>query len=181
MEILGFDRVELVVQGDQIENAAYGPRSALDPASIWHNVAYRTQKGALNFLSAFGSTSCVGSVGTGVASTDSSAGEEAPDAPGITSVRISRGSIRPDECAVGGRLYECAQCGVPYERSQMETRRESGTGPVRLVRSTDNSRQEKSVKGGEVRNTGTGGQTPTLVPKRCPRFCVTSGTQCGLC
>ena len=34
MEILGFDRVELVVQGDQIENAAYGPRSALDPASI---------------------------------------------------------------------------------------------------------------------------------------------------
>ena len=32
-----------------------------------------------------------------------------------------------------GRLYECAQCGVPYESSQMETSRESGTGPVRLV------------------------------------------------
>jgi len=51
---------------------------------------------------------------------DSSAGEEASNAPGITSVRISRGSIRPDECALGGRLYECAQCGVPYESSQME-------------------------------------------------------------
>ena len=82
---------------------------------------------------AFGSTSCVGTL---AASTDSSAGEEAHDAAGITSVRISRGSIRPDECAVGGRLYECAQCGVPYERSQMETRRESGTGPVRLVSGT---------------------------------------------
>ena len=49
---------------------------------------------------------------------------------------ISRGSIRPDECAVGGPLYECAPHGVPYERSQMETGRESGTGPVRLVTGT---------------------------------------------
>ena len=38
---------------------------------------------------AFDSTSCVGSVGTGAASTGSSAGEEAPDAPGITSVRTA--------------------------------------------------------------------------------------------
>ena len=35
---------------------------------------------------AFGSTSCVGSVGTWAASTGSSAGEEASNAPGITSV-----------------------------------------------------------------------------------------------
>ena len=62
---------------------------------------------------AFDSTSCAGSVGTGAAWTDSSAGEEAPNAPGITSARISRGSIRPDERAVGGPLYECAQHGVP--------------------------------------------------------------------
>ena len=85
---------------------------------------------------AFGSTSCVGSVGTGAASTRSSAGEEAHDAAGITSVRISQGSLRPDECAVGGLLYESAPHGVPYERSQMETRRESGTGQVRLVTGT---------------------------------------------
>ena len=85
---------------------------------------------------AFGSTWCVGSVGTGAASMDLSAGEEAPDAPGITSVRISRGSIRPDECAVRGPLCERAPHGVPYERSQMETGRESGTGPVRLVTAT---------------------------------------------
>ena len=83
---------------------------------------------------AFGSTSCVG---TGAASTDSSAGEEAHDAAGITSVRISQGSIRPDECAVGGGpLYESAPHGVPCKRSQMATRRESGTGPVRLVTGT---------------------------------------------
>ena len=97
---------------------------------------------------AFGSTCCVGGVGTSAASMDSSAGEEASNAPGIASVRtasqrlavtasiISRGSIRPDECAVGGPLYESAPHGVPYERSQMETRRESGTGPVRLVTGT---------------------------------------------
>jgi len=82
---------------------------------------------------AFGSTCCVGGVGTSAASMDSSAGEEASNAPGITSVRISRGSIRPDECAVGGPLYECTPHGVPCKRSQMETGRESGTGPVRLV------------------------------------------------
>ena len=81
---------------------------------------------------AFGSTSCVGGVGTSAASMDSSAGEEASNAPGITSVRISRGSIRPDECAVRGPLCECAPHGAPAERGQMETRRESGTGPVRL-------------------------------------------------
>ena len=85
---------------------------------------------------AFDSTSCAGSVGTGAASMDSSAGEEAPDAPGITSVRISRGSIRPDECAVPGRLYERVQHGAPCKRSQMETGRESGTGPGRLVTGT---------------------------------------------
>ena len=130
---------------------------------------------------------------TGFSSSEGLAWNLAPEALGITSVRtasqrlavtasiISRGSIRPDECAVGGRSTSGTPHGVPCKRSQMETGRESGTGPVRLVRSTDNSRQEKSVKGGEVRNTGTGGQTPTLVPKRCPRFCVTSGTQCGLC
>ena len=33
----------------------------------------------------------------------------------------------------GGALYESAQHGVPTERSQMATRRESGTGPVRRV------------------------------------------------
>ena len=77
-----------------------------------------------------------GGVGTGAASTDSSAGEGAHDAAGITSVRISQGSIRPDECAVGGPLYESAPHGVPYESCQMETRRESGTGPVRLVTGT---------------------------------------------
>ena len=92
---------------------------------------------------AFGSTSCVGSVGTGAASTDSSAGEEASNAPGITSVRISRGSIRPDECAVRGPLCERAPHGVPYERSQTETVRESGTGPVRLVTGTSVVRRIK--------------------------------------
>ena len=58
---------------------------------------------------------------------------DAPDAAGITSVLISQGSIRPDECAVRGPLYESAPHGVPYERSQMETGRESGTGRVRLA------------------------------------------------
>ena len=57
---------------------------------------------------AFGSTSCVGSVGTLAASTEGSAGEEASNAPGITSVRISQRSIRPDERAMRGRLYERA-------------------------------------------------------------------------
>ena len=67
---------------------------------------------------------------------DSSAAKEGPVAAGITSARISRGSIRPDERAVGGPLYECAQHGVPYERSQTETGRESGTGKVRLFTGT---------------------------------------------
>ena len=38
---------------------------------------------------AFDSTSCAGSVGTGAASTESSAGEEASNAPGITSGRTA--------------------------------------------------------------------------------------------
>ena len=62
---------------------------------------------------AFDSTSCAGSVGTGAASMETSAAKEGPVAAGITSARISRGSIRPDERAVGGPLYECAQHGVP--------------------------------------------------------------------
>ena len=53
-------------------------------------------------------TRCVGSVGTSAASTEWSAGKEASNAPGIMSVRISRGSIRPDECTVRGRLCEPA-------------------------------------------------------------------------
>ena len=57
---------------------------------------------------AFGNTSCVGGVGTSAASTEWFAGEEASNASGITSVRISRGSIRPDECAVPGLLCEPA-------------------------------------------------------------------------
>ena len=57
---------------------------------------------------AFGNTCCVGSVGTSAASTEWSAGKEASNAPGIMSVRISRGSIRPDECTVRGRLCEPA-------------------------------------------------------------------------
>ena len=57
---------------------------------------------------AFGNTSCVGGVGTLAASTEWSAGKEASNAPGIMSVRISRGSIRPDECTVRGRLCEPA-------------------------------------------------------------------------
>jgi hypothetical protein len=40
------------------------------------------------------------------ASTEWSAGEEASNAPGITSVRISRGSIRPDKRILRGRLCE---------------------------------------------------------------------------
>ena len=53
----------------------------------------------------FGNTSCVGSVGTSAASTEWSAGKEASNAPGIMSVRISRGSIRR---TVRGRLCEPA-------------------------------------------------------------------------
>ena len=129
---------------------------------------------------AFGSTWCVG---TGAAWTDSSAGEEAPDAPGITCVRtasqrlavtasiISRGSIRQDECAVGGRLYECAPHGVPYERSQMETNRESGTGPVRLVLA------QKEVRNEETRILEELPSLPEVIPI-VPRS--TASTRCGL-
>ena len=46
---------------------------------------------------AFGSTSCVGSVGTGAASTDSSAGQEAHAAPGITSVRTCQPKAGGDD------------------------------------------------------------------------------------
>jgi hypothetical protein len=54
---------------------------------------------------AFGNTCCVG---TSAASTEWFAGEEASNAPGNMSVRISQGSIRPDECTVRGRLCEPA-------------------------------------------------------------------------
>ena len=65
---------------------------------------------------------------------------------------ISRGSIRPDECAVGGPLYERAPHGVPYERSQMETRRESGTGPVRLaIGHIDQSNQNRDEADWKIR------------------------------
>ena len=36
-----------------------------------------------------------------------------------------------------GPLYESAPHGAPYERSQMATRRESGTRPVHLVTATN--------------------------------------------
>ena len=57
---------------------------------------------------AFGNTCCVGGVGTLAASTEWSAGEEASNAPGIMSVRISRGSIRPDKRILYGQLHEPA-------------------------------------------------------------------------
>lgn len=43
---------------------------------------------------------------TGFCSSEGLSRNLGPEAPRITSVRI--GSIRPDECAVRGPLYECA-------------------------------------------------------------------------
>ncbi len=79
---------------------------------------------------AFGSTCCVGGVGTSAASMDSSAGEEASNAPGITSVRISRGSIRPDECAVGGAALRVrpARCSLRELSDGNAPRKRNGAG-----------------------------------------------------
>ena len=65
---------------------------------------------------AFGNTCCVGGDGTSAASTEWSAGEEASNAPGIMSVRISRGSIRPDERTAPEPLYE--QARVPCTQTE---------------------------------------------------------------
>jgi len=82
---------------------------------------------------AFIRSSCVGGVGTSAASTEWFAGKEASNAPGITSVRISRGSIRPDERTVTEFLYVRARVPCPQtEKSgEIARRRPFAARPVR--------------------------------------------------
>ena len=109
---------------------------AYTPLAVPPTVRVDYANGLASFMSeratgtAFGSTSCVGSVGTLAASTEWFAGEEASNAPGITSVRISQGSIRPDECAVGGAALRVrpARCSLREESDGNAPRKRNGTG-----------------------------------------------------